>query len=44
MTYPDGSQYTGEFINGERTGKGVMVDADGRKVEGMFKNGEFVGN
>jgi hypothetical protein len=44
MSYPDGSRYTGDFKDGKRTGKGIMEFADGRKVEGTFRNGELVRN
>ena len=34
---------TGEFKAGEKNGRGTMIYPDGRKQEGEFKNGEFVG-
>jgi hypothetical protein len=42
MNYPDGRQYTGEFKEGEPTGRGTMIYPDGKKVNGEFKAGTFV--
>jgi hypothetical protein len=44
MTYPDGRVYTGDFVDGERTGRGVLVFPDGRRQEGRFDDGRYVGN
>ena len=43
MTYPDGTQYIGEFKDGERSGQGTLTYPDGRKLTGQFKDGKFVG-
>lgn len=46
MTYPDGSKYDGNWENsGEgyslKQGQGVMTYPDGRREEGLFKDGIF---
>lgn len=39
MTWPDGTKYEGEFVNGKMTGQGVKTWPNGNKYEGMWKNG-----
>ena len=39
----DGTKYTGEFRNGEITGRGVKVWPDGRVYQGEFLEGEMHG-
>jgi len=37
-TWPDGSNYTGDFVNGKFHGQGAYAWADGKKYVGEFKN------
>ena len=37
-TYPDGSQYVGEFEHGQ----GIATYANGDQVEGIWEEGEFL--
>eukprot|EP00746_Dinoflagellata_sp_MGD_P024995 gnl/MRDRNA2_/MRDRNA2_15872_c0_seq1.p1 gnl/MRDRNA2_/MRDRNA2_15872_c0~~gnl/MRDRNA2_/MRDRNA2_15872_c0_seq1.p1 ORF type:complete len:205 (+),score=34.55 gnl/MRDRNA2_/MRDRNA2_15872_c0_seq1:71-685(+) len=37
------SKYNGEFQNGQKHGRGVMICSDGSKYEGQFHEGEFHG-
>ena len=39
FTYPDGSTYEGEFIDGKDTGKGKVIRFDGSVYEGEFRDG-----
>ena len=39
----EGDQYIGEWVNGERTGYGKYIYANGTVEEGQFDNGKFVG-
>lgn len=34
--YPNGDQYHGEYVNGERTGKGKYLYANGDRYQGAF--------
>ena len=34
--YPNGDQYSGDYVNGERTGKGKYLYANGDRYEGAF--------
>jgi hypothetical protein len=36
--WPDGSSYTGDFLNGKFHGQGTYAWADGKKYSGAFKN------
>ena len=38
-TYPDGSSYEGQFINGQRSGLGVYYFTNGRIYEGEWSGG-----
>src|SRR5688572_3696270 len=38
-TMADGSRYEGEFRNGKRHGRGILITADGHRYEGEFLNG-----
>ena len=42
MTYPDGRVYKGDFLNGERSGRGVMTLPNGERLEGQFADGKYV--
>ena len=42
--YPDGSEYTGDWQEGQRHGYGVMNFPDGSKYFGIFDNGLCQGN
>jgi hypothetical protein len=33
MDFSDGDKYTGDWVDGNRTGQGVMVSADGDRYE-----------
>jgi hypothetical protein len=39
-TWADGKQYVGEFHEGVREGRGVLI-AKSRKISGIFKNGKM---
>jgi hypothetical protein len=41
MAYPDGSKYTGDWVNGVRQGDGALAWADGSVFEGRFEKGEM---
>jgi hypothetical protein len=41
--WPDGSSYTGDFLNGKFHGRGTYVWADGKKYTGGFKNDQRSG-
>jgi hypothetical protein len=43
MTYPDGRIYSGDFVDGEQTGRGVLTAPDGKRLEGRFANGKYLG-
>ena len=36
-------QYQGTFVNGTKTGEGVLLMRDGGKYAGQFENGEIMG-
>jgi hypothetical protein len=38
ISYPDGSEYTGQLKDGKRCGHGVLKSADGNLYEGDFQN------
>ena len=38
MKYSNGDEYTGEFRNGKRDGKGELVSSSGHKYVGTFKD------
>ena len=40
---PDGFAYEGEWQAGQISGKGVATYANGTRLEGTFRNGEFLG-
>ena len=42
MSFPNGSQYVGEFRNNKKNGRGVMTYPNGKKWEGEFRNGKTV--
>lgn len=42
--YPDGSEYSGDWQEGQRHGYGVMKFPDGSKYCGIFDNGLCQGN
>lgn len=35
MTYLDGSIYSGDFVDGKRSGEGLILYPDGSKYEGF---------
>jgi hypothetical protein len=37
-TWPDGAEYIGEFLKGQKVGKGNFKWSDGAKYEGIFDN------
>ena len=39
FTWTDGRQYTGNFLNDKKEGKGELVWPDGKKYDGDWKNG-----
>jgi hypothetical protein len=43
MAYPDGRVYTGDFVDGAQTGRGVMTAPGGMRQEGNFVNGKYTG-
>ena len=42
MKYNDGSSYEGYWRSGKQHGKGVFIDAHGRRQEGNWDNGVIV--
>jgi hypothetical protein len=42
--YPNGSKYTGRFVNGMREGQGKLILQDGRVYEGPFTRNRMQGN
>ena len=42
-TWPNGDSYCGEFVNGVKEGKGVMRFANGKVIEGVWKEDEIIG-
>jgi hypothetical protein len=44
VTYEDGSQFQGNFINGKREGVGSFESADGALTTGVYENDEYVSN
>ena len=44
-TYANGDQYTGNWINNKKEGRGVMIyKQNGEKYEGQWKNSKKHGN
>ncbi len=43
MKMNDGFSYTGDWVSGEMSGRGVAVYANGDKYEGYFLNGKREG-
>ncbi len=43
MTWPDGRQYAGHFVNGKMDGVGKMTYPDGKVEDGSWKRDAFVG-
>lgn len=44
IKFPDGSKYTGNFVNGIRNGHGIFIWANGDKYQGGFKGGKMHGS
>lgn len=42
LTLADGSVYTGEFVQGEREGRGTLTEPDGTRFSGLWKAGKPV--
>jgi hypothetical protein len=42
MTYPDGSEYDGQFKNDKRNGKGVLTYSNGDTYNGLWKNDRVI--
>jgi len=36
MTYSNGNKYIGQFINGNKNGKGIMYFYEGSRFEGCY--------
>ena len=43
FTFSNGDEYVGEFNDGNRHGKGTYITADGQVHEGLWDNGELIG-
>ena len=43
-TFPDGSKYDGNFVNGKNQGKGVFTWPDGSKYTGDFIQNDLEGD
>ena len=41
MTYLNGSEYVGNWIDGKRNGQGTMILMNGREIVGDFTDGIF---
>ena len=41
-TWANGDKYVGEHKNNKRNGQGKYIFKDGRKLVGLFKDGQFV--
>ena len=39
LTWADGDQYVGDFVNGKRTGQGTYTDVNGNQYIGEWKDG-----
>ena len=39
LSSTNGSEYEGDWINGKKHGKGIIVFKDGARYEGEFQNG-----
>ncbi len=37
MSWPDGDQYVGAYVDGKQQGRGVFTSADGAKYDGEWK-------
>ena len=44
ITYADGSQYIGDWVNGKGTGHGIIAFSSGSRYDGHFENGIITGN
>lgn len=44
IIYSDGKIYLGEFLNGQKHGKGKLTNVDGTTFEGRWRNDTMVGN
>jgi hypothetical protein len=42
MLYSTGHQYVGEFKDGQRNGRGILVLPGGRKLEGVWENNHII--
>jgi hypothetical protein len=38
----DGSEYIGEFLNGQQHGEGLLTTSDGVQLYGQWNHGEYV--
>ena len=43
MTYADGGQYVGGWLNGNKHGLGEYTYKDGIVLRGRFEKGKFIG-
>ena len=41
LTFPDGSTYKGEWVNGFMNGEGTFTWANGEQKKGIWKNGKL---
>ena len=41
LSFPDGSNYDGEWANGFMNGQGTFTWADGKQKIGIWKNGKL---
>ena len=43
FTWPDGSQYEGNWVYGKQHGKGLFINDKGIEQEGIWENGKLHG-
>ena len=41
LTFPDGSTYEGEWVNGFMNGEGTFTWANGEQKKGIWQNGKL---
>jgi hypothetical protein len=42
LFHPNGAKYEGQFRNNNYHGQGTYTYSDGRKISGLFQDGEFI--
>jgi hypothetical protein len=42
IKYPDGTQYSGQFLNDQRHGKGIVTNVDGSTKNARFNRDKII--